>query len=219
MMLAPRRFADDLRITPPQSPKLHGQRNPRQPRRRRRSAAFPDGDIVINLQRQRCDFPPRGLEHFAVRRENEMILQIAADFFVAPGGGDGKSLASLRLDLDVEVHRQSGRIESRTQVGRGRRQRQAHALRILLALAIRFRWHQDFSACSSVRSTASSVASRTIGGRRNAFNSPLASSSFVPLKSSPRWNSIVKSGSFSRLPVNTSTTLSLGFTNPCFSSF
>src|SRR5207237_727969 len=74
-----------------------------------------------------------------------------------------------------------------------------------------------FYACSRAFSTASTLASSTIGARCCSFR--IAASSFLSGNKSPRWNLMVKSGSFSMCPVRMSTTSSLGLTKPCFTSF
>src|ERR1051326_8321526 len=147
-----------------------------------------------------------------------MILEPSADFLVTPGSPNGKFLRDRRLDLDVEIHGQRRSVEGGAKVRRRRGQRDPKTPQLLV---LGPRWHedQDSPACSRVRITASSVASSATGGCRNGCNEEAAPSSRVPLNKSPRWKSMVKSGSFSRFPVKTRTTVSLGFTNPCFTSF
>ena len=129
---------------------------------------------------------PCRLQHFAIRVQDEMFLKISADGLVAAGGFDRELVSCTGVELDVEVHRQCGSIERWPKIGGrgGKSDPQPSPFRILV-----LRRHVSecsarryFSAFSSVRITASSVASSTIGGRRNLFSSTLSPS----LNKSPR---------------------------------
>src|ERR1700683_4772935 len=124
MLLAPRCLADDLRVGPAHSTEVIGQSNPRQPRRSRGAAALSDRNVVSDTQRKRNDFRGTSLQDLAVGRENQMILQVLTDLRIAPGGANGKVACRPGIDRDVEVHRQSGRVEGRPQIGRSCRESQ-----------------------------------------------------------------------------------------------
>jgi hypothetical protein len=119
MVLAARRFTDDLCITPTQTPEVIGECDASETGRGGRSAAFADGDVILNPKRQRKHRHALGFENLAVGCENEMIFQSLADFFVASGGVNRKAGGAAGANCDVKIHRQSGRIESRAQVRRG----------------------------------------------------------------------------------------------------
>ena len=48
-----------------------------------------------------------------------MVLEFAADFAVASGGGDGEFGGGTGVEFHVETHGQGGGVEGRAEVGRG----------------------------------------------------------------------------------------------------
>ena len=106
-------------FVPLQTAEVIGQGDARQAGSGRRSAAFPDRDVVVNAQRKRNDLLTLRLENFAIRVEDEVILEVAADFLVASGNRDGEAWRRASIDGDVEIHRQGRSIKGRAQIRRG----------------------------------------------------------------------------------------------------
>src|SRR5580693_6440001 len=142
------------------------------------------------------------MENLSVGVEDEVILEVTADFLVASRDRDGEGRRRAGFDGDIEIHRESCGVESRAQIGRRGWERQMQrgwTASLLLVLLLRHSSlalahssvGSDLSACSRVLITASSVASRTTGGWRSGFSFALWSSCAVPLKRSPRWNAMV----------------------------
>ena len=113
MMLAAGGFADDLGVSPAQTAEVIGQGDAGKAGRCGRTAAFADGNVILNSKRQRNNSRPLRLEYLAIRVEDEVVLDALADFLVASAGGNGEALRRASLDGDVEVHRQGSGIESR----------------------------------------------------------------------------------------------------------
>src|SRR5579863_6594948 len=170
---------------------MHGQSDTRDASSGGRAASFADGNFVADAESKRDDFFLFSFENLAVGVENEVVFEFAADLVVAPGGGDGELVGGTGIDVDVKIHGDRGRVERRSQVGRGGRQNQvkrslASGTFFLRHISWQFSWQSlfgllgqtwgpDFSACSRVRITASSVASRTMGGRHSDWSVERAS--------------------------------------------
>src|SRR5580700_1255102 len=182
---------------------MNSERDSGHARSGRRPASFADRNVIANAQRQRDDFLFFSFENLAVRVEDEMVFKLAANLVVSAGGRDGELVGGARVKVDVEIHGNRRRVERRPQIGRGRGQNQLErglasgafllrhvAQRIFSAFffgLFNYAWKSDFSCCSRVRITASSVASRTMGGRRKAWSSVSELSlSAVAGSSSPR---------------------------------
>ena len=54
-----------------------------------------------------------------------MIFEPTANLAIASGCGNGECLGGASVKLDVEIHRQSGGIKSRTEIGGGGGKREA----------------------------------------------------------------------------------------------
>src|ERR1700745_1470571 len=118
MVLAPGGLADNLRFRPLDPPETHGESNPRQPSSGRRTAPFPDWNVVGNAQRKWCDHPTSSGQYFPVSIKDEMIFYIPADALITPLGHDGKIVGWARIHPNVEIHRQRRRIKRRPKVSR-----------------------------------------------------------------------------------------------------
>ena len=131
VVLAAGGFADDLRVSPAEVSKLNGQGDSRQMGGGGRAAAFADGDIVVDVKGERVNFAAGGLEDFAVGVQDEVVFdstcEFAADFAIASGGGDGEFFGGAGVELDVEIHRERGGVEGRTEIGGRRGKSQAKA--------------------------------------------------------------------------------------------
>ena len=107
-------LADDLRIGPPQTPKVYCHGNACQPGGSRRATAFADGDVVRDAEVQRRDLPTSSLKHLAIRVQDEVVFWTSANFPVASAGGDGECLGCAGVELDVEIHGERRSVEGRT---------------------------------------------------------------------------------------------------------
>ena len=132
MVLAAGSFADDLRVGPTQTAKVHRQGDARQPGGGRGATALADGNVIRDFERQRSDRPPGGFEHLAVGIQNEVVFELSADFAVAPGGGNGEFFGCTGVNLDIEIHRQRGSVKGRAKIGGrgGQSQAKPGALRV-----------------------------------------------------------------------------------------
>ncbi len=116
MMFPARSLADNLCVRPTQAPEVYCECNPCQARRGRRTTSLSDGDVIRNAKRQRHDLSRCALHHFAVRIENQVLLEIAANSGITPCRRDGEFVSFSRLDVDIEIHGQRRRIERRPKV-------------------------------------------------------------------------------------------------------
>src|SRR4029077_12038124 len=107
MVLAARGLADDLRIAPPQTAKVIGQGDTREPCCRRRAAALADRDVIPNAKSERMHLRALGFENLAVSGEDEVILHGLADSFIASGRVNRETSGGTGIDRNVEIHRQS----------------------------------------------------------------------------------------------------------------
>ncbi len=103
---------------------MNRERDSRHARSGRRPASFADGNFIANAQRQWDDFFSFSFENLAVRIEDEMVLELAANLVVAAGGRDGELVGGAGVKVDVEIHGNRSCVERRPQVGRGRGQNQ-----------------------------------------------------------------------------------------------
>src|ERR1017187_9199159 len=70
------------------------------------------------------DRATRCLEYFAIGIQDEVVLNLSADFVVTARSSDGKVLGRAGIDLDIEIHCERGGVEGRTEIGRGAGERQ-----------------------------------------------------------------------------------------------
>ena len=117
MMFSAGSFPDNLRVRPAQASEVDGKGDASEPRGGRRSATFADGNVVGDFERQRGDWAGGNFEDFAVGVEDEMIFDLAADFPVATGSGDGEFLRGAGFELDVKIHGERGGVEGRAEIG------------------------------------------------------------------------------------------------------
>ena len=117
MVLAAGSFADDLRVVPAKTAEMISEGNAGQAGGRGRATSFADRDFVLDAQRQRSYFASLGGKYFAVSVEDEMILEVFADFAVAAAGGDREMSCGTRGELEVKIEGNGRGVECRTQVG------------------------------------------------------------------------------------------------------
>jgi len=134
VVLAAGSFADDLRVGPAQAAEVDCESNARQVGGSGRAAAFADGDVVVDFERQRLEWAGGRLQDFAVGVEDEVVFdaigELAADFAVAAAGGDEEFLGGAGFEFDVEIHGERGRVEGGAEIGGGRGEREAEAFRV-----------------------------------------------------------------------------------------
>ena len=73
----------------------------------------------MDAKLERKDFPALGLENFGIGGKDQVILEVAADFAVASGGGDFEIRGGTGVDFYEEVEREGGGVEGRAEVGGG----------------------------------------------------------------------------------------------------
>ncbi len=122
MMFQPRSFRNNFGIPPGKLPEMHRKSNPRQPRRRRGPTALANGNLVLDLERQRYYFPLMRMQEIFIRLDDQIVLELATDGGIPPPSLNGILLGGLRGNLEIEIERQRRSIERRPQVRGSRRQ-------------------------------------------------------------------------------------------------
>ena len=117
MVLSAGSFADDLRVVPAKTSEMISEGNAGQAGGCRGATSFADWDFVLDAQRQRSYVASLHGKDFAVSVEDEMILEVFADFAVSAAGGDREMSCGTRGDLEVKIEGNGRGIEGRTQVG------------------------------------------------------------------------------------------------------
>ena len=117
MVLAAGCFADDLRFVPAKTAEMISEGNAGQASGCRGATSFADGDFVLDAQRQRSYVASLGGKYFAVSVEDEMILEVFADFAVSAAGRDREMSCGTRGNLEVKIEGHGRGVERRTQVG------------------------------------------------------------------------------------------------------
>ncbi len=69
--------------------------------------------------------PAGSFEHLAVGVQDEVVFELAADFGVAAGGGDGEFVGGAGVELDVEIHGEGGSVEGWAEIGGSGGEREA----------------------------------------------------------------------------------------------
>lgn len=117
MVLAAGSFADNLRLVPAQTAEMISEGNAGQAGGCRGATSFADWDFVLDAKRQRSYVASLDGKDFAVSVEDEVILEVFADFAVSAAGGDREMSCGTRGDLEVKIEGNGRGIEGRTQVG------------------------------------------------------------------------------------------------------
>src|SRR5579864_76919 len=104
MMFADGSLADDLCIGPAETAKVNCHGDAGQSGCGRRSTTFADRNLVRDAELERNHLSAGRLEDLAIRVENQMVFNVSADFFVATGSDDGKLVAGIGYDFDIEIH-------------------------------------------------------------------------------------------------------------------
>ena len=147
---------------------MNRQGNAGQARGGGRTASFADGNLIIDAQRERLRACVPA-QDFAIGSQDEVVFEASADFGVASSGLNGEFLGGLSADFQEESESQRRGIEGRAQIGGSGREDLTHGLIFLRGLFAFFAGcylrAPPFSACSSVFTTASALASSTMGAR------------------------------------------------------
>lgn len=117
MVLAPGSFADDLLVVPAKTAEMISEGNASQAGGCRGATSFADRDFVLDAQRERSYFASLGAKYFPVSVEDEMILEVFAEFAVSAAGGDREIGGWTRVELEVKIEGNGRGVERRTEVG------------------------------------------------------------------------------------------------------
>ena len=128
-MFTARGFADDAAARPAQFAEVYCQRDSCKARRRGRTTSFADGNLVLDVERQRLDRFAFLTQHLAIGGQDEMVLHTAANFGVSSLRADGKFIRGSGSDFQEQPKGQRSGIECRAEISGGGRQ---HELQLLL---------------------------------------------------------------------------------------
>ena len=113
MTLPAARLFQHLPVRPAKPPKVVRQQHPRQQSRRRRAAPHAERNLIVEPQQQRRRISPCKLP---VGRQDQASLRIRAEVRIAACRVDMEGWCHLRLDRQVQPHRQTKRVEARAKV-------------------------------------------------------------------------------------------------------
>ncbi len=125
MVLAHGSFADDAVVLPAQMSEMHSQCDPCQAGGGGRSATSADGNLVFDVNAQRCDLAVLRFEDLAIGGDDEVVLHAGADRCVAAFGGDKKVGGALDPQAKMEIQGEGSGVKGRAQIGGSRREHQA----------------------------------------------------------------------------------------------
>jgi hypothetical protein len=108
MVLAHGSFANNAVVFPAQMSKMNRQRDAREARCGRRSAASTNGNFVVDMDTKGRDLAILRFEHLAVGGDDEVVLHASADVCVAALGGDKKIGRTLGPQAKMEIECQGG---------------------------------------------------------------------------------------------------------------